>query len=87
QVWTRFVYLKVHSDGSSEYKGLMDVDCRAHTYAIEYTISYRQNGDVVGGESGKADALDWRPTIPDSPSEDIFDVVCALAHDPSWLEA
>jgi hypothetical protein len=87
QMWTRLVYLKVQSDGSSETKILFNVDCSDHTYAIADTISYRQNGDIVGSESRKADALEWEPAIPDSPSGDIIDVACTLTHDPRWLEA
>jgi hypothetical protein len=87
QVWARFVHLKVQSDGSSESKILINMDCSDHIYAIAYTISYRQNGDIVGRESRKTDALEWEPAVPDSPSGDIVDVVCTLAHDPSWLEA
>jgi hypothetical protein len=66
---------------SRETKQLYQADCSARQLRSVHWIDYDASGRVMASGPQYASTLDFKPVVPDSIGESIFEVLCTPALD------
>ncbi len=85
--WKQIEYKQAQDLDGKKYwtaKAFYYYDCRARKSDIEFVAAYDKQGRVVS--SGNAlsfsrySSANWQRAVPDTPSEDLLNTVCAYAN-------